>query len=250
MEGFPHESEVFANLQPSTVVMAQEFQKKLDHTFEGDQRQRIEEALLLSCEVHADQADRSDGTPYVEHPLQVANNVLEALEEPDAEVIIAALLHDSVEDQAKKLAQKLQPDVSKTHYEYVALRYIDERFGERVAKIVAALTNPDFDEALADNGHDITAENKNKLYMHHVTEAIEDPDVLLIKLFDFAENTLRLHEVVDVSRRLYLARKYTPVIDVFIARLQRGDHGMKQSVANELLEQLQSTSMQIQMYAN
>ncbi len=250
MEVSPHEQAVFADLQPSTIEMVREFQRKLDGTFEGEQRQMIEEALLLSCEVHADQALRSDGTPYVEHPLQVASNVLDALEKPDAEIVIGALLHDSVEDQAEKMAHKLQQGFIKGQEQQMAFRYINERFGSRVTKIVATLTNPDFDGALTNNGSAITTENKNRLYVQHITEAIEDPDVLPIKLFDFAENALRLHEVADASRRLHLARKYMPVVDVFVTRLQKDDHGMKQSTVNELLAQFRMAREQIQVFAS
>lgn len=238
-----------ANLRPSTVDKVSEFQKELDNTFKGYQRLVMEEALQLMCEVHADQEDRPDGIPYVEHPLGVARKVLDGLEKPDFEIVIAALLHDSVEDQARKLSAKIPYSSSLGASEELgALRYIENRFGGRVSKIVASLSNPDFNAVLTESRQEVTSENKNRLYAQHVAEAIKDPDVLPVKLFDFAENAFRLEEVTDPARRLKLTRKYAPVVNVLINSLQNGEHKLNQSVAEELLERLEATYDRMQTY--
>src|ERR1044071_9612039 len=131
------------NLQPHTRELVMQFNAELDQHFDDENRLRIDSALHLMLEVHADQADRVDGTPYVEHPLSVGATVLALQEEKDADIIIAALLHDSVEDQAAKLAKKAGQYGSALADQDVALSYISSRFGQRVAKIVTALTNPD-----------------------------------------------------------------------------------------------------------
>ena len=221
MENLPDYYGTIANLLPGTLAEVSAFRHELDATFEGQERHDVEEALWLMCEIHVDQKDRSDGTPYPEHPLDVARNVLRASATADSELVIAGLLHDSVEDQAAKLASKLGensgPDIEAT-----ALRYLEVRFGSRVARIVSALSNPDFEKELVTRGQEATKENKNKLYAAHVEEAIEDPDVLLIKLFDFASNALSLDGVIDPVIKMKLTRKYAPVIAIFINRLQSG----------------------------
>ena len=58
-------------------------------------------------ELHSNQAPRPDGTPYIEHPLAVASQVLEAMAQKDPDLVVAALLHDAVEDQTAKLVQKV-----------------------------------------------------------------------------------------------------------------------------------------------
>lgn len=243
------ESPAFTNLLPVTQHRIFEFQRELDGTFEGHQRQIVEEALLLMCEVHADQEDRPDGTQYVEHPLRVAQNVLRSLDSPDFEIVASALLHDSVEDQAKKLAAKNHhPDILDKGEEEMALHYIGSRFGGRASRIVISLTNPDFAAELTRDGQEINVVNKNKLYARHVAEIIEDPDVLPIKLFDFAENALRLDEVADPARRLKLTKKYAPVVDVFINRLLEGRHNLNQAVVEELLVRLKATYSQMQNF--
>jgi (p)ppGpp synthase/HD superfamily hydrolase len=59
-------------------------------------------------ELHLEQAPRPDGTPYIEHPLAVASQILEAMAHKDPDVVVAALLHDAVEDQTARLAQQVR----------------------------------------------------------------------------------------------------------------------------------------------
>ncbi len=85
---------------------------------------RITHALDFACRKHTHQ--RRKGTnkePYVNHLAEVAHLVAEATEGADANLIIAALLHDSVEDQGVKA------------HEIAAL------FGEDVASLVMAVTD-------------------------------------------------------------------------------------------------------------
>ncbi len=224
MEATPNSHDQIAyNLHPSTLEAVAEFQATLDTVFEGEERQQLDDAVWLMCELHGDQNARPDGTPYPEHPLDVARNVLTVSQELDSRKIVAALLHDSVEDQADKLAAKaaeigIVGGDTKTR----ALDYLAARFGDQAAYIVFALTNPDFAAVLSAQGLPVTADGKNRLYAEHVHLVIQDSDVLPIKLFDFAANALRLDEVTDPARRLKLTRKYAPVVDIFIDRLTNG----------------------------
>lgn len=82
---------------------------------------RIDSALAFATEAHKDQKRRYTGEPYVDHCVCVAIEVSNIIE--DEEVIMAALLHDTLED------------TDTTHDQLV------ERFGERVANIVLDLTD-------------------------------------------------------------------------------------------------------------
>lgn len=232
--------QIMQNLAPSTLAAVAEFQTMLDISFEDEERQQLEAALWLMCEVHADQKPRPDGTPYPEHPLDVARNVLMSSETADSEKVTAALLHDSVEDQGAKLAAKaIEAGLIGNDERALAFRYIEAQFGGRVANIVYALTNPDFEAELIAHGQTPTAERKNRLYAEHVRAAIQNPDVLPIKLFDFAANALRLEGVTDLDRRLKLTRKYAPVVDVFINRLTDGQPtGINPTVQSRLIVDL------------
>lgn len=87
--------------------------------------QRFEDALCLATRLHADQQRKGSQTPYIAHLLSVAALVIES--GGDEDEIIAALLHDAVEDQGG------QP----------TLALIQEHFGIRVADIVAGCTDTD-----------------------------------------------------------------------------------------------------------
>jgi (p)ppGpp synthase/HD superfamily hydrolase len=81
----------------------------------------VRDAYDLLAEKHGGQKQKVNGHPYVEHPLAVARDVSHAGFEP--EMVAAALLHDIVEDT----------DLS--------VEDVRERFGERVAALVEAMTD-------------------------------------------------------------------------------------------------------------
>lgn len=82
---------------------------------------RFAEALAFAAACHAAQARKGNGVPYVTHVLAVASLVGEY--GGDEDQAIAGLLHDVMEDAG------------------VTGHEIEERFGERVARIVEACTD-------------------------------------------------------------------------------------------------------------
>lgn len=86
--------------------------------------ERFDAALAYASALHRSQARTSSGVPYVAHLLAVAALVLES-GEADEDVVIAALLHDAIEDQG------------------VTVDDLSARFGARVASIVAECTDTD-----------------------------------------------------------------------------------------------------------
>src|SRR5262249_22014686 len=80
---------------------------------------RFDRALLYATHVHGGQVRKATSTPYVVHLLAVAATVLEY--GGDEDLAIAALLHDSVEDQGGQ----------------ARLDDVRNRFGKRVARIVS-----------------------------------------------------------------------------------------------------------------
>ena len=63
----------------------------------GHEAGRVEAAFRLAALAHAGQT-RSDGPPYLVHPLAAARIVLEEWGQRDADLVCAALLHDALED--------------------------------------------------------------------------------------------------------------------------------------------------------
>lgn len=208
------------------------FRAQLQTAFAPADAARTLAALELMVELHLEQAPRPDGTPYIEHPLAVASQVLEAMAHKDPEVVVAALLHDAVEDQSARLAQQVRerPARAGKAAAELALDAIEERTrSARVRSLIAGLTNPDFDMLVEQRGIQQGTDEagqaaliaaRNTLYAEHVREAIRSPDIALIKLFDVAANALTLDAVPDAPTRTRLRTKYTPVMGIMLDRLR------------------------------
>jgi (p)ppGpp synthase/HD superfamily hydrolase len=73
-------------------------------------------AASFAAEKHASQRRKGEtAEPYVNHLLEVAHLVSTALAQPDANLIVAALLHDVVEDASvtgQQLGELFGPDVA------------------------------------------------------------------------------------------------------------------------------------------
>lgn len=239
----------------TTKEMAESFKNEIFKKYESKQnRDQIISALNLMLELHKDQADRPDGQPYVNHPLEVAISVNKFMNQKDPDLVIAALLHDSIEDQNYKLAlnkleQQFGPNVRLLNQEDIkdtfqdeiaenAMLEIKEKYGDKVAKIIQHLSNPNFKEMIDKLAEKGIYKTKNELYKEHVEEAIKDSDVLIIKLADFSKNGMNLTRLAEGPRKDKLTKKYTPVFKVFIDRLQ--DESLlindKENIVNKLNE--------------
>lgn len=129
---------------------------------------RIREAFHFADEAHRNQF-RASGEPYISHPLAVAEIVSDM--ELDADSVIAALLHDTVEDTD------------------VTYDDVKARFGETVADIVDGLTK--LERIPYTSKAEQEMENLRKMLM----AMARDIRVILIKLAD------RLHNVRTLSAR-------------------------------------------------
>lgn len=211
-----------------TNQILQSFENQIKEKFSGEDLKKIQDALMLMLSLHMYQKDRPEGSPYVSHPLKVAEKVLNMSAESDADSVIAALMHDAVEDQGDKLASLYGQTPEGLSQEQIALLEVQTKYGEKVGQIVNHLSNPDFDAVLAERGvkkDDPEYKNlKNQLYAEHVSEAIEDPEVLRIKLADFSENALNLSKLPtetdeQKAQKQKFVKKYLPVIRIFADKL-------------------------------
>lgn len=85
---------------------------------------KLLEAASFAARKHTGQRRKgADGAPYINHPLEVANLLINVGGVTDFDVLIAALLHDTIEDTG-------------TSREEIA-----EKFGENVASIVSEVTD-------------------------------------------------------------------------------------------------------------
>jgi len=84
---------------------------------------KIFEAASFAADKHKDQTRKGNGQPYINHPLEVANLLAQVGCIKDNDVLIAGLLHDTVEDSD------------------VTFDEVEEKFGARVAGFVRELTD-------------------------------------------------------------------------------------------------------------
>jgi GTP diphosphokinase / guanosine-3',5'-bis(diphosphate) 3'-diphosphatase len=149
--------------------------------------ERLRAAYRFSDDAHLGQF-RQSGEPYVSHPLAVAE--LCTTWRLDAEALMAALLHDTVED-TKATPQE-----------------ITERFGPDVAQLVEGLSKLDAVEFR--NREEAQAENFRKMLL----AMSRDVRVILIKIADRLHNMRTLH-VVSPEKRRRIAKEtldiYAPI---------------------------------------
>ncbi len=148
---------------------------------------RIEQAYQFSDTAHQGQF-RKSGQPYISHPLAVAEIVADW--QLDAQAVMAALLHDVVEDTA------------------VSTGEITERFGKPVAELVDGVSK--LDRIEFQSQADAQAENFRKMLL----AMARDVRVILIKLADRLHN-MRTLEAVGPEKRQRVAREtleiYAPI---------------------------------------
>jgi (p)ppGpp synthase/HD superfamily hydrolase len=145
---------------------------------------RFDRALLYATHVHGGQVRKGTSTPYVAHLLAVSATVLEY--GGDEDLAIAALLHDSVEDQGGR----------------ARLEDVYNRFGERVARVVAACSDSLADTAKGEKKADWRT--RKETYIAHLAAA--DEDVLRVSLADKVHNAraiLRDLRKPDIGQKIW-----------------------------------------------
>ena len=148
-------------------------------TLSDEDKSQIRLAFEVAVDAHKDQR-RKSGEAYVFHSIAVAQIVAEEIG-LDAVSIIAALLHDVVED---------------SHY---TLEYIEEHFGATVARIVDGLTKI---AGLKKDTNDYSAQAEN--FRKMLLTLNDDVRVILIKIADRYHNMLTL-DSMRADKRVKIA---------------------------------------------
>ena len=134
--------------------------KSIKSDMDGQDRRNIRLAYEMAVDAHSKQR-RKSGEPYILHPIEVARICAEEIGlGPTA--VVCALLHDVVEDTE------------------VTLDEIEQKFGERIARIVDGLTKLDGSYNKDTN----QAENFKKV----LSTLVDDVRVVLIKMADRLHN--------------------------------------------------------------
>ncbi|MFG5776956.1 RelA/SpoT family protein [Comamonas sp. J-3] len=197
---------------PVVVSAYAAFLEKLDYLSDADLA-KVEEAFDFAASAHAGQF-RSSGDPYITHPIAVAE--ICASWRLDAQALMAALMHDAMEDCG------------------VTREDIARQFGEVVAELVDGLTKLD---KLQFNSRE---ENQAESFRKMLLAMARDVRVILVKLADRTHNmrtmsdmprskwgristeTMEIH--VPIANRLGINKVYRELQDLAFKHLHPWRH--------------------------
>lgn len=144
-------------------------------------------AIAIATRAHRGQK-RADGSDYIEHPLAVAQILMEASTHLPTAIYAAAVLHDVIEDTP------------------LTFRDLSTKVGRRIATLVLGLTRP---RMLYGEAQDSWERRylQQMLSVQHV-----EPGILLIKIADRIHNLetaaifdhLRRQALITITRSLYI----------------------------------------------
>jgi GTP pyrophosphokinase len=179
----------------------------LDYLSPGDLEQ-VRQAYKFADEAHLGQL-RNSGEPYITHPIAVAAQCAEW--KLDAQALMAALLHDAIEDCGVTKSELI------------------ERFGSPVAELVDGLTKLDKLQFTT------REENQAESFRKMLLAMARDVRVILIKLADRSHNMRTLSDVprdkwarissetleiyAPIAHRLGLNQSYRELQDLSFAHL-------------------------------
>lgn len=176
------------NTYPETDIAIQEEKREIVRRYrkllrlskpflKGDDAKQIKKAFFMSLDAHKNMRRRS-GEPYIFHPLAVAQICVEEIGLGTTS-IIAALLHDVVEDTELEIDD------------------LERHFGPKLAKIIDGLTKI---SGVFEYGSSEQAENFRKMLL----TLSEDVRVILVKLADRLHN-MRTLESMPRTKQLRVA---------------------------------------------
>jgi GTP diphosphokinase / guanosine-3',5'-bis(diphosphate) 3'-diphosphatase len=169
------------------VASVTQLNNKLTEYLTPSELKKVKEAYRFSDEMHLGQM-RKSGEPYISHPIAVAEICADW--KLDAQAIMAALLHDVMEDQ----------DVKKEE--------LIERFGAPVATLVDGLSK--LDKIEFQSQIEVQAENFRKMLL----AMARDVRVILVKLADRLHN-MRTLDFMSPEKKRRIAREtmevYVPI---------------------------------------
>lgn len=161
----------------------------------------LEQAIELAVKAHDGQIDE-DGMPHIVHCMEVMLAVKKELDEHQydigtaalaqytlEELLIAAILHDTVEDSA------------------TSLKWIEVTFGEKVAHIVECVTRRGLGKG-----------ETKETYRDFLYRCKADPGARLIKSKDLSHNMSRTHKIAasKAKWRAKLEYKYRIATQVIL----------------------------------
>ena len=176
--------------EQSVTSAIETFIKGLQFKVSDQGRKKIEAACAISRLGHKNQR-RMSGEPYFMHPLRVAMSLVHELGVLDSELVIAAILHDTMEDV---------PELTRAVLATI--------FGKRVAGIVSNLTSPvDHD--------DPNYVEQRKIYFAHLRSCRVEEQ--LVKLADRLDNVRTLDACTPEKRKAKIRQTIEHILPLLVS---------------------------------
>src|ERR1700689_2179588 len=179
---------------------------KLEAYLAPAQVERVREAYEFGAEKHRGQK-RVSGEPYITHPVAVADILADL--RLDADTLVAAILHDVIEDTPTAKAE------------------IASIFGQVVAELVDGVSK--LDQIQFKNRQEAQAESFRKMLL----AMVRDIRVIMVKLADRMHN-MRTLGVMPPMKRRRIAREtleiYAPIAErlgLYAVKLELEDNGFR-----------------------
>lgn len=174
----------------STVT---EILKLSSRSFSEEDKEKLIKAYRLASFAHEGML-RESGEPFVTHPVEVCKIL--APMNVDIETLIAAMLHDVVEDSQGR----------------VKLEDIEKEFGKQIARIVDGVTKVSRINTPVDSADSIL---KLETIQKMLFAMAEDIRVIVVKLADRLHNMRTIDFVKDEQKKIYKAKEtleiYAPI---------------------------------------
>ncbi len=181
----------------AVLYLFEPLKKQVEGYLPAEQIELLKQAYVVAFDAHDGQM-RSSGDPYITHPVAVARNLAEM--HLDHETLMAALLHDVIEDTP------------------VTQDELAELFGSTIAELVEGVSK--LDKLSFRDHQEAQAENFRKMIM----AMVQDIRVILIKLADRTHNMRTLGSLRPDKRR----RISRETLDIYAPIANRlGIHGIK-----------------------
>lgn len=154
------------------------------YKFQKSEKLMMRKALDFAKLAHNGQK-RDEGTPYIMHPLRVANILMDEVAAMKADLICTALLHDVIEDCG------------------ITMKELKNNFNEAIAQMVKLLTK------------DPSVENHKRVYIETIMNSGDS--VKLVKVCDRLDNLRSLRFSANKGKmRRYISeteKKYIPMAE-------------------------------------
>ena len=187
------------NTEDVTFIL---FKKRLQKYLNSYQVKKVEEAYKLAKDAHRGQK-RKSGENYINHPLDAASYLADY--ELDHETIMAAILHDVIEDTKTSLDD------------------LESKFGKKVSELVDGVSK--LDRINFESKEEADAANLRKM----ILAMSNDIRVLLIKLADRRHNLTTI-SVLENRKAKRIARETLEIYAPLALRL--GIHNLSTELEN------------------